>query len=134
MRKPREVALVIGNSIYSSLSATPGAQDATAFSEVLEEKGFDVTLKLNLKFKKMMKAIAIFLHSLQPRDTVVMYFSGHGCMVGGENYVVPVNGEKGEDSRRLCTGDSETERLFDATTYYVREGGSSRLCLRCRET
>src|ERR1700688_1475127 len=84
------VALVIGNDHYQNLPKLQKAvADAQSYADVLKAKGFDqVILKTDLNRGDMDEAIASFLEQIQPGDTAVFVYSGHGWSDGAQNYVV----------------------------------------------
>jgi hypothetical protein len=84
------VALVIGNDQYQNLPKLKKAvADAEAYAEVLKAKGFDqVILKTDLTRDKLDEAVASFLDQIEPGDTAVFAYSGHGWSDGAQNYIV----------------------------------------------
>jgi invasion protein IalB len=96
----RHVALVIGNDQYQNLPKLQKAvADAHSYAEVLKAKGFDqVILKNDLGRSQMDEAIAAFLDQIEPGDTAVFAYSGHGWSDGTNNYLVgtdaPVTGSQ----------------------------------------
>src|SRR5258708_40273043 len=76
----RRLALIIGNDNYQHLEKLQkAAADARQYAAVLKSKGFDeVVLKTDLSRSDMDLAIASFLDGIQPGDTVVFAYSGHG--------------------------------------------------------
>ncbi len=86
----RRIALVIGNDGYEALpKLQKAAADAGAYAELLRAQGFDaVMLKTNLTRSAMDQAIAVFLDTIQPGDTAVFAYSGHGWSDGVQNYIV----------------------------------------------
>ncbi len=85
-------AFVIGNSdyLYNNSLKNP-ANDATKMAELLEDLGFVVTKKINLKLEEFEKSISTFIDSLKEGDITLIYYSGHGAQVDGENYLIPVD-------------------------------------------
>ncbi len=86
----RQVALVIGNDQYQNLPKLQKAvADAHSYSDLLTAKGFDqVILKNNLTRSQLDEAIASFLDQIEPGDTAVFVYSGHGWSDGTQNYIV----------------------------------------------
>ena len=89
-RAEHRVALIIGNDKYEHLAQLQRAvADATAYADVLKAKGFDqVILKTDLSRSNMDEAIANFIDQIQPGDTAVFAYSGHGWSDGTQNYIV----------------------------------------------
>jgi formylglycine-generating enzyme required for sulfatase activity len=96
----RRVALIVGNDKYEHLAPLEKAvADATAYADVLKAKGFDqVILKTDLSRSSLDEAIATFIDQIQPGDTAVFAYSGHGWSDGTQNYIVgtdaPVSGSQ----------------------------------------
>src|SRR5258708_4004312 len=96
----RRVALVIGNDQYQNLPKLQKAvADAGAYADVLKAKGFDeVMLKTDLSRSQMDEAVAAFIDQVEPGDTAVFAYSGHGWSDGSQNYIVgtdaPVTGSQ----------------------------------------
>ncbi len=86
----RRIALVIGNDAYVELPVLGKAvADARRFAAVLEAKGFDqVMLRTDQSRQSMDEAIAGFLDAIEPGDTAVFVYSGHGWSDGSQNYLV----------------------------------------------
>lgn len=91
------VALVIGNSSYTTVSALPNpANDAKAMASFLKAAGFEVVQAPNLSQSEMRRTIGNFANVIAQRgpDTVVLvFYAGHGLQVDGENYLVPVDAQ-----------------------------------------
>lgn len=88
----KSLALVIGNQNYSHIGALSYAHnDAEGYKEALENKGFDVTLGLDLDRNAMEAHIEAFTRKVEPGDVVVVVFSGHGWSDGGAAYLTPVD-------------------------------------------
>ena len=86
------VALVIGESKYETLGtlANPN-QDARAIDDLLDDLGFEVDRVLNADADRLREAIEEFIENAEDADVALVYYSGHGIEVGGENYLVPVD-------------------------------------------
>src|ERR1700678_3087411 len=70
--------LVIGNDSYPGNSLINARNDARAIGEALSALGYKATVDLDLDRKGMIDAIERFDDSIQPGDTVVLYYAGHG--------------------------------------------------------
>jgi hypothetical protein len=87
----KNVALVIGNGAYQNTSALPNpGRDAEAFAAFLRGAGYEVTTVTDGTRSQMSQALAKFGQSLQPDDTAVFYYAGHGLQMAGENYLMGV--------------------------------------------
>jgi len=98
----KRIALVIGNSAYSSGPLKNPVNDATDMATVLKKLGFTVTLKRNAKLQEMDESIREFGRQLKmTRGVGLFYYAGHGMQIGGVNYLLPVNAriEKESDVR-----------------------------------
>ncbi len=86
-------AFVAGIDAYDNLG--PDKQlikaigDARAVGGALRTLGFSATAIESPRRSEFNRAWASFLGKVQPGDTVVMFFSGHGVQVGGLNYLLP---------------------------------------------
>jgi len=90
----RRMALVIGNNEYSWSPLRNSVNDAEALARLLPKVGFavaDVTLVRNTKLRELQRAIREFVERLQPEDVALVYYSGHGIELHGENYLIPID-------------------------------------------
>ncbi|HEY5794472.1 MAG TPA: caspase family protein [Bosea sp. (in: a-proteobacteria)] len=88
----RRVALVIGNSAYTSVPPLANPQrDATAISASLKRLGFEVVEGYDLKMDQMTGIVREFAQKLDGAKAGVVYYAGHGIAVGDENYLIPVD-------------------------------------------
>ncbi|MGZ3309335.1 MAG: caspase family protein, partial [Xanthobacteraceae bacterium] len=89
------IALVIGNSNYTSVTALPNpANDAKAMTNFLSSAGFQVVQAPDLTQSDMRTTIADFAKTVSDKgpDTVALvFYAGHGLQVDGENFLVPVD-------------------------------------------
>ena len=83
---PKRVALVVGNTAYTSLpELTNPRNDATDIAKALEGLDFEVILKTDLDLTAMRKAIRQFRKKLKKGAVGLFYYSGHGLQVDGIN-------------------------------------------------
>lgn len=92
------LALVIGNSTYSTGPLKNPANDASDIAVALQKLGFKVTLRKNINLKDMESSIADFGNRLKQGGVGLFYFAGHGLQVNGINYLVPVDARIGKES------------------------------------
>jgi uncharacterized caspase-like protein len=89
------IALVIGNSNYTAVTALPNpANDAKAMSRFLRAAGFEVVEAPDLTQSDMRRTIGNFANAASDKgpDTVALvFYAGHGLQVDGENYLVPID-------------------------------------------
>ena len=93
----KRVALVIGNSKYTSLQslANPG-NDSQLMAQTLSKLGFDVVSASDVDFIGMRRAVKKFGRKLRSsgKDTVgLFYYAGHGVQAQGANFLVPLGAE-----------------------------------------
>jgi hypothetical protein len=86
----RRIALVIGNSAYTSGPLKNPVNDATAMATQLQKLGFTVTLKKNANLREMEDALTDFGDRLKRGGVGLFFYAGHGIQVGGSNYLVPI--------------------------------------------
>ena len=88
----RRVALVIGNSAYRNAAALPNPKrDAAALADKLKALGYEVTLKTDLDYDQMRRALRAFSRIADGADVAVVFYAGHGMEAGGVNYLIPVD-------------------------------------------
>ena len=84
-------ALVIGNDRYRVSPLVNPPRDARSMDGVLREIGFTVTTKFNLTQRAMEETVDTFAASVRPGDLALVYYSGHGMQIDGENYLNPID-------------------------------------------
>ena len=91
------MALVIGNSSYTSVSALPNpANDAKAMATFLSSAGFQVMQAPDLTQSEMRKTVGNFARMVADKgpDTVALvFYAGHGVQVDGENFLIPIDAQ-----------------------------------------
>jgi hypothetical protein len=98
------LALVIGNEGYQHIAALQKAKaDAKGYADLLREKGYSVQEGYDLGFMEMLGAVARFAKKIQPGDTAVFVYSGHGWSDGTTNYVVGVDAPASEGQEVLSS-------------------------------
>ena len=85
-----KIALVIGNSSYQNAELRNPINDATDFAVKLITLDFTVTLKKDLNQDQFEEAVRDFTASIESRDVVLFYYSGHGMQAYGKNYLIPI--------------------------------------------
>jgi uncharacterized caspase-like protein len=102
----KRVALVIGNSSYTSFVALPNAtSDAKAMAEKLQGLGFDVIVGGDLDMKAMQQRLKDFEQKLPDSDIAVLFYSGHGFQIKNTPYIVPI------DATLKAAADIKTEAM-----------------------
>lgn len=90
-QEEKRLALVIGNSEYTSGKLNNAVNDANKVSVKLKTLGFDVILKNNATNQMMGEAINDFTDQAANYDVALFYYAGHGIQSKGSNYLIPVN-------------------------------------------
>ena len=83
--EPRRWALVIGNDDYPRVALKNATNDARSMQSALQKAGFTVSLALNTNLRTLDESILKFLKGVQPGDVALIYYSGHGMQIDGEN-------------------------------------------------
>lgn len=87
----RRIALVIGNDAYPQAPLNNAVNDAVTIGRVMEERGFSARVLTNSSLGRMDAEVTSFIQSIQPKDIVLMFYSGHGIQIDGDNFMVPVD-------------------------------------------
>jgi len=91
-RADRRVALVSGNSEYREIPALKNPdKDAEDVSKTFRLAGFDVFVARDLTKIDFEKQFRNYLAAADGADLAVVYYSGHGFQIGGENFLIPVD-------------------------------------------
>jgi uncharacterized caspase-like protein len=102
----KRVALVIGNSSYTSFVALPNATgDAKAMAEKLQGLGFDVIVGVDLDMKALQQRLKDFEQKLPDSDIAALFYSGHGFQIKNTPYIVPI------DATLKAAADIKTEAM-----------------------
>jgi len=90
----RRLALVIGNDNYAQVSRLDKAgNDAESMAKELEGAGFEVSLKRDLGYRKMVVAFEEFYDKVKGGDEVVVFYAGHGVQTERGAYLLPTDVE-----------------------------------------
>jgi len=88
----QRVALVIGNGAYRSVPELRNSRnDADDISEQLKRLGFAVIDGRDLDRSAMQAGLGRFAQRLRGSDAGLVYYSGHGLQINGQNFLVPVD-------------------------------------------
>ena len=88
----KRLGLVIGNDAYGAVPELEKAvSDATAISAALSDQGFEIMTALDTTRREMNQRISEFTHRLEPGDTALVFYAGHGVEIDGENYLLPTD-------------------------------------------
>lgn len=88
----RRVAFVVGNGTYKNVTPLPNPPiDARSMAGLLRSAGFDVVEGINLTHDEMTERLLEFGRKTQGADVAVFFYAGHGVVVDGINYLLPVD-------------------------------------------
>lgn len=88
----RRVAFVIGNSDYREISALKNpVKDVVDVSNTFRLAGFEVFVASDLTKLQFEDQFRNYLAAVDGADLAVVYYSGHGFQIGGENFLIPVD-------------------------------------------
>lgn len=90
----RRVALIIADDDYRLIRplANP-VHDGEAMAAVLKKLGFEVVLETNRDLRRMRRALDDFREDAKGADVALVYFSGHGVEISGDNRLLPVDAD-----------------------------------------
>jgi len=102
-QQPQEkrIALVIGNGSYVKAPLATAANDAGLVAQTLQAAGFDVIGARDLDGDTLRGSFRDFIQKAEASgpDTVAMvYLSGYGLQLAGENYFIPVDSKIERDT------------------------------------
>ncbi|WP_058320278.1 caspase family protein [Sinorhizobium sp. GL28] len=111
----KRVALLIGNEKYEATSPLNNpANDVELMKASFEEAGFDtVTTVHDVSRQDMVKALREFEDLATGAEVAIVYYSGHGMEMNGENFLLPVDVQ-------LKTDKDVEERPSGSTGFSVR--------------
>ncbi|MEP3277129.1 MAG: caspase family protein [Stappiaceae bacterium] len=88
----KKLALVLGNDAYQNVAPLAKAiNDARSVATTMQQLGFEVSLGENLTRSDMSRALLDFDQKIQPGDTALFFFAGHGIEITGRNYLLPID-------------------------------------------
>ncbi|MEY9428588.1 putative caspase-like protein [Bradyrhizobium ottawaense] len=115
-QQEKRIALVVGNGAYAKSPLATTANDAGLIAQTLQAAGFDVVGARDLDGDTLRKSFRDFIQKAQasgPGTVAMIYLSGYGVQLAGENYFIPV------DSNITRDTDVPTEAL--RISDYVRQ-------------
>lgn len=99
--KEKRIALIIGNAAYIHGGALKNpVNDAILMATTLRSLGFEVIIKTNANLKSMQRATVDFTNKIANYEVALFFYAGHGIMVNGENYLIPVDAKL--DDKASC--------------------------------
>lgn len=90
----QRLALVVGQSAYERNPLATAANDAGLIAQTLTSAGFEVIQGRDLNATDLRRVVRDFLdkaQALEQDSAVVVYLSGYGVQLEGENYLLPVD-------------------------------------------
>ena len=114
----KRLALVIGNSRYSSRPLKNPVNDASDMASTLREMGFEVIERHDANLNEMRGAMRSFVDGLQQSDVGLVYYSGHGIEFSGRNYFIPVDAD-------IKSEEEIPRQGFDVTEIVEKMGRSN---------
>ncbi len=100
--------------------------DAEALKVTLERLGFSVDLVLNADRREFNCAVSAFQTSLDPGDTALVHFSGHGVEIDGQNYLLAADIPKPQSGQQDFI-KSEAMSLGDLMQRIASSGAGTRI-------
>lgn len=98
LRAETRIALVIGNSNYQNAAALAAPRaDADAMATSMGRLGFSVNKVIDASFDNFRRALLTFGREARFADIAVIYYSGHGLEMNGENWLIPIDAELKND-------------------------------------
>lgn len=86
------LTLIIANADYQSQPQLPSChKDGTDMKAKLEQLNFDVLYYTNTTRKTILEAISEFIKLADCYSVLLVYYTGHGVQIDGENYFVPID-------------------------------------------
>lgn len=116
--RTHRIALLIANQNYTgSIPALSGPiNDVKLLEKVLRGAGFEVTTKANLGLSDLKREVTRFLESVDGQTVSLLYYSGHGVEIDGQNYLVPTDFKLSSD----MTANEAQELSFNLAVPYSR--------------
>ena len=94
-------ALVIGIDRYTAgwPDLKMAVADARAVADELEQRGFEVTLKLNVTARELSEALKEFfvIQGAEMNARLLLWYAGHGQTIDGEGFLVPADAPPATD-------------------------------------
>jgi hypothetical protein len=131
----KRLALVIGNNEYRDIPKLEKAVgDAEAIAASLSKLGYDVTSAINLDRRGLNLALAKLYSSIEPGDTVLVHYSGHGVQIENDNYLLPIDVPAPDDGNAELL-KSESIRLLTLIDTLGEKGAGARILIidACRD-
>jgi uncharacterized caspase-like protein len=99
-QQEKRIALVVGDGAYEKSPLATAANDAGLIAQTLQAAGFDVVGARDLDADTLRGSFRDFIQKAQasgPGTVAMVYLSGYGMQLAGENYFIPVDSKLGRD-------------------------------------
>jgi Caspase domain len=131
----KKLALVIGINDYNEIPKLEKAVgDAQAVGQTLSGLGYEVTTALNVDRRSLNLALSKLYASVEPGDTVLVHYSGHGVQIENDNYLLPADVPAPTDGNAELL-KSESLRLLTLIDTLGQKGAGARILIidACRD-
>src|ERR1700688_1836882 len=91
-QQEKRIALVVGNGAYAKSPLATAANDAGLIAQTLQAAGFDVVGARDLDGDTLRRSFRDFIQKAEasgPGTVAMVYLSGYGMQLAGENYFIP---------------------------------------------
>jgi Caspase domain len=108
------VALVIGIGDYKDPLLGKLAHpkpEADAVAQKLGELGFKVVEAVDRTKQQLLTVLDVFVHDHRGAEAVLVYFTGHGLQIGGQNFLLPTDANF-DTTATLQTSAVPLEEIF----------------------
>ncbi len=117
-------ALVIGNGSYlGTLRLDSPSHDASQVAKSFGNLNIDVELLIDAEFQRTIEGIDAFIERVTRPSTRVsiLYYSGHGMQVDGQNYIIPIDFDQSANgaSARLISVQDILNRMTSETAVRI---------------
>jgi uncharacterized caspase-like protein len=99
-QQEKRIALVVGDGAYEKSPLATAANDAGLIAQTLQAAGFDVVGARDLDADTLRGSFRDFIQKAQasgPGTVAMVYLSGYGMQLAGENYFIPVDSKLSRD-------------------------------------
>ena len=99
-QQEKRIALVVGDGAYAKSPLATAANDAGLIAQTLQAAGFDVVGARDLDGDTLRGSLRDFIQKAQasgPGTVAMVYLSGYGMQLAGENYFIPVDSPLSRD-------------------------------------
>jgi Caspase domain len=131
----KKIAFVIGINDYKEIPKLEKAVgDAEAIASTLSGLGYQVTTALNMDRRNLNLALSKLYASIEPGDTVLLHYSGHGIQIENDNYLLPADVPAPDDGNVELL-KSESLRLLTLIDTLGEKGAGARILIidACRD-